>query len=291
AVSLVTEARGNGTLARLAPCASPTTQGATCATSFIQAFGKNAYRRPLTADESSAMLLVYQTGATSPGSYDDGIDLVVRALLQSAGFLYITELGAPAATPSADDASVALTAGEVATSLAYLVTAGPPDQALLDAAAAGTLDTADGREQQARRLIATAAARTRLTRLIREWLGIDTFNNVGKDATAYPAFAGVKTSMDNESAGFINEVLTNSTGTVGELLGADWSIVDAPLASVYGVTSAGAAKRTTLAGRRGILNQGAFLSVYAHASESAPVLRGVSVIRRVACLPLQSPAE
>jgi hypothetical protein len=38
-----------------------------------------------------------------------------------------------------------------------------------------------------------------------------------------------------------------------------------------------------------LLNQGAFLSVYAHASESAPVFRGVAVLDRLACLPPESP--
>jgi len=42
--------------------------------------------------------------------------------------------------------------------------------------------------------------------------------------------------------------------------------------------------------RRGILNQGAFLSVYAHASETGPVLRGVAVERRLACVLVPSPA-
>jgi hypothetical protein len=170
--------------------------------------------------------------------------------------------------------------------------AGPPDQPLRDAATAGQLATADGREQQARRLLALPAGRQRLVRIVREWFGIDGIANIAKDTTVYPAFAGVRASMDAESAGFINEVISNGTGTVAELLGADWTIADGPLAALYGVTSAGPG-RTSLAtvGRRGLLNQGAFLSVYAHASETAPVLRGVALTRRVACLPLKSPTE
>jgi hypothetical protein len=73
-------------------------------------------------------------------------------------------------------------------------------------------------------------------------------------------------------------------------LTADWSIVDAPLASVYGVTSAGAG-RTMLTGgkRRGILNQGAFLSVFANTNSSHPVFRGVAIMRRIACLDVPDP--
>jgi len=135
-------------------------------------------------------------------------------------------------------------------------------------------------------------------RLVREWLGIDGIGDIAKDSTVYPSFAAVRDSMDAESVDFVTEVLRNGNGTVGELIGADWSIVDARLAALYGVTSAGvgaggAKLRTEVAsvGRRGILNQGAFLSVFAHASESAPVLRGVAVLRRVACVDVPSPTS
>ena len=84
-------------------------------------------------------------------------------------------------------------------------------------------------------------------------------------------------------------MVQRSTGTVGELLSANWSIVDSTLAPIYGVTSAGATAHTILPKRLGILNQAAFLSVFAHAQETAPVLRGVAVMRRVACMKLPDP--
>jgi hypothetical protein len=286
AQALVAEARKNGKLAALAPCANPTAGGEACARTFVQSFGARAYRRALDDAEVSGLLTAYHVAADKT-TYDDGVDLIVRALLQSAGFLYVTELGQ---TPA--NGTVTLTADELAATLSYVVSASPPDQALLDAAAAGALATADGREQQARRLVATAHGRDRIVRVVREWLGIDAIANIAKDTTVYPGFAAVKSSMEAESVGFITEVLTRSTGTVGELFGADWTIADAPLAAMYGVTSAGSGHTSlTAVGRRGILNQGAFLAIYAHASESAPVLRGVAVMRRIACLALGSPTD
>jgi hypothetical protein len=95
AQALVTEARGNGKLAGLAPCSNPTAQGATCAGSFIASFGAQAYRRPVADGEAANLMTVYQAAVTGdPGSspYDDGIDLITRTILQSPGFLYITEL-------------------------------------------------------------------------------------------------------------------------------------------------------------------------------------------------------
>jgi Protein of unknown function (DUF1592)/Protein of unknown function (DUF1588) len=230
--------------------------------------------------EIDALLKVYAVGAKD-AAYADGIELVVRAVLQSAGLLYLTQLG-----DGAGEDAVALTSHELASSIAYLVTGGPPDSALLAAAAAGALVTPEGREAEVRRLLETTESRARMVRFVREWLGVDRIAETSKDTNVYPEFDGVKASMEIETDRFVVEVLTGSTGTVGELLGADWSVVDAPLAAFYGASGQG---RVTLPDRRGILNQGAFLAVHAHATESAPVVRGVTVLRRVACVDIASP--
>ena len=130
AETLAAQARPN--FAQLAPCdggADPES----CAQAFIDSFGAKAYRRPLESDEALGLLDVYRVGAEG-ASYEDGIELVIRALLQSAGFLYLTELGNGA--PDANGV-VTLTPHELASSLSYLITAGPPDQPLLDAALSG----------------------------------------------------------------------------------------------------------------------------------------------------------
>jgi len=285
AQALVTEARGNGKLSALSPCANPTSGGEACARTFVQSFGAKAYRRPLSSDEIAGLVSVYHVGADGY-TYADGIDLLTRVLLQSAGFLYVTELGDPGvASP------FTLTGNEIATALAYLVTSGPPDDALLAKATAGMLATPDGRESEARRLLATPAGHARLVRVVREWLGVEDVAHREKASSVYPDFASVAQSMENESRAFVDEVLNNSTGTLTELLTADWTIVDPPLAAVYGVTAAGTGQRTSLAGvpRRGILNQGAFLSVFATNNGSHPVFRGVAIMRRIACLPVQDP--
>jgi len=291
ALALVTEARANGKLAALSPCASPSgAAGEACAKTFAQSFGAKAYRRPLTADEiaglvSSSATSVYHVGADGY-TYADGIDLLTRVILQSAGFLYLTELGDAAAA-----STVTLNANEIAASLSYLLTSGPPDDTLVGNASSGLLATADGREAEARRLIASPAGRARFVRVVREWLGIENVAHREKASSVYPEFASVATSMEDESRAFIDEVLNNSTGTLAELLTADWTIVDGPLAAIYGVTSAGAGKRTSLSTvkRRGILNQGAFLSVFANNNSSHPVFRGVAIMRRIACISLRDP--
>jgi hypothetical protein len=256
-----------------------------CAKAFIESFGARAYRRALGSEETAGLLKAYHLGADGY-TYADGIDLVVRVLLQSPGLLYTTELGADGA-----GAGFTMTPDEIATSLSYLLTAEPPDAPLLAAAASGSLTTAEGRAAEARRLLATSTGHERFVRVVREWLGIDDVARREKSQSVYPEFASVALAMEQESRAFIEEVLNNSTGTLSELLSADWTIADAPLAAVYGVPASSNGKRTSLSGvkRRGILNQGAFLSVFANNSGSHPVFRGVAILRRVACIELPDP--
>ncbi|HVY31193.1 MAG TPA: DUF1592 domain-containing protein [Polyangiaceae bacterium] len=288
AQALVAEASTNGKLHELSPCADESgAAGEACAKAFMQSVGAKAYRRSLTDAEIAVLLKAYHVGADGY-SYAEGIAQVLRVLLQLPGFLYTTEIGEPGA-----GTSFVMTSDEIATELSYLLTSGPPDDALLQVAAAGSLATPEARESEARRLLATPLGHERFVRVVREWLGIDDVARREKSQNVYPEFAGLSQSMEKESRAFIEEVLYNGNGTLTDLLTADWTVADAPLAAFYGATSAGDGQRTSLAGlnRRGILNQAAFLSVFASNNGSHPVFRGVAIMRRIACLPIPDPGS
>ena len=115
--------------------------------------------------------------------------------------------------------------------------------------------------------------------------------------------------MTAESISFIDEVLSNGSGTLQELLGADWTYHRRDLRRhrradrrlLHRLLRARRRSGPTFRRNRadgaaggtrvGILNQGAFLSRFATATGSHPVRRGVAVMRRVACLDLPDPAE
>ncbi|HYP88631.1 MAG TPA: DUF1592 domain-containing protein [Polyangiaceae bacterium] len=276
-------------IAERASCTSGLTDQ--CADAFIRSFGERAYRRPLGGDEVAQLMTVFHT-AVDGGSYDEGIELVVRAMLQSAGFLYLTEIG------DAPGATVKLTPYELAASISYLVRGGPPSAALLDAAKAGTLDTAEGRAGLVADakigLFAGAEASARVSRVVREWLGTDRVSEIAKDTTVYPDFAGVKADIAAETTEFLNTLVRqDGQGSLRELLGANWTMASSRLANLYGVTGPkdDAFQQVSTPNRLGILNQGAFLSVFAHAHETAPVLRGVAVMRRIACMYVGDPVN
>jgi hypothetical protein len=278
-----------GKIDQLAPCPNAAQGGDACATDFVSRFATRAYRRPASARETDALLALYRAGAEG-ASYADGIALVVQAVLMSPGFLYLSELG---------DTAARLTDHEIASQLSYLFVGAPPDDALLQAAAAGQLQSAAMRQEHARRLVGDPRASAQITRMVEEWLGIDRIADTAKDSNVYPEFAGLRDAMQHEADAFIAEALWKRGGTVMDLLTADWTPADDSLARMYlnMQQGGGAIARTdgmvSLASvrRRGILGQGAFLSVYAHAHETAPVLRGVAVLRRLLCLNIPAPSS
>jgi hypothetical protein len=290
AEALAAEAKQNGTLGRLAPCAN-TSQATECARKFVTTFGAKVYRRELVNEEVTALLGLYTVGADG-ATYEDGIAHTLRGLLQSAGFLYLTELGS--GTPAADG-SIALTAHEIAASLSFFLTSAPPDEQLLKKASEGGLADPAVREAEARRLLANdPLAQDSAVRVVREWLGIDRIVSSSKDSLVYPQFDAQKPKIVAESTDFVRTVAFKSTGNLSELLGAPWTVESGPISGqlpLYEVGSNGPLGGTKQVDRIGILNQAAFLSVYANAHESHPVLRGVALSRRVACLDVPAPTS
>jgi hypothetical protein len=276
--------------AERAPCLSPSVDP--CAESFIRGFGEKAYRRPLADDEVTQLMAVFRA-AFDGGSYEEGIELVARAMLQSASFMYHTQSGEGAG------ASVKLNPYELASSISYLVQGGPPSALLLDRAKSGQLDTPEGRtallaDKQVALFDGPMAA-GRVTRVLREWLGIDKIADIAKDSNFYPEFEGARGAMADETLAFVYALVSqDGQGSLRQLLAADWTMANHALGPVYGANKVplGATfERLSTPDRLGILNQGAFLSVFAHAQEAAPVLRGVAVMRRVACMALADPSK
>ena len=97
----------------------------------MQAFAAQAYRRPITADELSDLMTVFQDGATA--SYNAGIELVMKAILASPSFLFRTELGPPTLTADANGnyPDTTLTPYEIASQLSFTLLGTLPDGPLL----------------------------------------------------------------------------------------------------------------------------------------------------------------
>ncbi|HEY0708256.1 MAG TPA: DUF1592 domain-containing protein [Polyangia bacterium] len=271
---------------RLAACAG----NAGCDRTFINSFGRKAFRRPLTNEEVERYAKLFDTTVTG-SSFDKGMELVIRAMLSSPNFLYRSELG-----EKAPDGTFKLTGYEVATAVSYLLWGTTPDDMLLDAAKAGTLDTPQGLETQAKRLIADKRSRPAIASFYRQWLGTDGLLFTNKDTTIYPTFTdAVRKSMLEEQDAFVNSVIFEGTGKMPELFTAKYIFANQALAQFYGMPGGGGPTMTKMTvpatnpTRGGLLTLGAVVGMHAHSNESSPVRRGLFVRSRLLCQTLPPP--
>ncbi len=293
AEALAAWAASAGKLAQFASCAATTTAPAsTCATSFIQAFGKVAFRTTLATGD--ARLASYSKLFMAGSSNSDGAQAVISAMLQSPYFIYRLELGKQSGS------SFALTAYEVASELSYTLTGTTPDSTLLTAADsvnAGSMSMSAMIDAQATRLVASGAASnsTAVMGFMNGWLGLPRLFTTAKDATVYAMSATTQNEMQTESQDLIMEAF-NGSGTFGSVLTADHSFLNADLASFYGISASGLSttfKSVKYAGLTtrdpGLLATGTILNGYARPNTDSPTQRGHLVRSRMLCQDISPP--
>lgn len=260
---------------------------AVCAATFIAQFGRRAFRRPLTSDEQADFEALF---AAAEGTFAERIALVVETALQFPDFLYLVELG----VAESGDEIAALTDYELATRLSFFLWSTIPDDALLDAAAAGALKSEEGLREQAQRLLDSPRARDSIASFHAQWLGIDELPETDKSSAYFPDFdPELATAMLHETQDFADYVLRHDDGRLHTLLTASYTIaaprllelygVDAPQADADGVTQLPASERA------GLLTHASVLSAHAHADQASIVRRGVLVRRNLLCQQLPPP--
>ncbi len=271
-------------LETLVPCAR--SHADTCSAELVEVLGRRARRRPLDWAERAGLLGAFAAGAQG-GGFAGGAEAVLTALLESPSLLYLSELG----SGGAPGTIVTLTHYEIASLLSYTVRGGPPDDALLQAAAAGTLLLPDVREEHARRLLALSDTRQHFRRFVLEWLEVDGLPRTAKSEELFPDYGDTRDRMLDETTAFADEVMVYAGGSVRALLDARFASVDPSMARFYGLKTWGA--RASLAGTRraGVLQQASFLAAHAHEDVTSPVKRGDFVLRRLLCTRIPRPSE
>jgi hypothetical protein len=262
---------------------------ADCAKDFIATFGRRAFRRPLSAEEQASYYALY-TDQRARADHSTSIRHLVETMLQSPHLLYRTELGAADA-----GALRVLTPHEIATQLAYFLTATTPDEALLAAADTNGLTTVAQIEQQARRLLALPQARPSLQRFVQGFVGVLGLDTVTKNQELYPLYTGsARLAAQAETARFIDTILWEGDGTYASLLTSPLAFVNTTLAPLYGAPDPGQGDTLVQvtanpAERQGLLTQISVLAAHSKPSESDPIKRGKFVRVDLLCQDLPSP--
>jgi len=264
-----------------------------CASAFIADFGRRAFRRPLEASEQDAFMRAFAGGAglyEQGDEFQQGVALVVETALQSPSFLYRTEMSAP----PPGETQVALTGYEIASRLSFMFWNSTPDRELLAAAEAGELDSSEGIETHARRLLADPRAADPVRDFHAQWLATEKYASVTKDPELFPSFgADTIAAMEVETEEFFRRMILEENATYADLMTSPVTWITPELAEVYGIEEnlQDGLNRVELdpARRAGFLTQSGFLASHAYFASTSPIHRGVGVQRQVLCAVIPDP--
>ena len=267
-------------------CSGPAPSG-DCVDGFIRRLGTSLYRRPLTADETTAYQTLYDATAMRGGPAD-GVRLVVTAMLQSPHFLYRIEIGTPTDEPDVFE----LTQLELASRLSFFLWKSGPDDALMAAAQAGELATPEQIAAQAARMLDDPRADLAISRFHAEWLGVAELETLSIDGTEYPEFEALRLDMIAETERFALSVFRDGDARLQTLLTSNESFVSPELAAFYGFTGTVPPDgRVELdpTQRAGILTHAGFLTAHTSDPKTAAVHIGRAVREHFLCQTLPNP--
>ena len=251
----------------------------TCLEAFVRAFGRRAFRRPLTDEEVTAYLGL-SAFAVEANDFNVGVELVLRAILQDPSFLYRVETGT--AVPGKNGLYV-LDDYQVGARLSYFLWGSTPSDRLLDMAAAGALSTEAGRRAAATELLADPRGVERIKQFHAFWLAYDQL----------PVAADMATAMRAETDALVGRVVFERRGDYFDLFNATETFVNDALATHYGLTPPGSTTGAWVpygaSPRRGILSHGTLMAAGAKFDDTSPTLRGVFVRNRLLCQTIAPP--
>jgi hypothetical protein len=280
-------------LANLVPADAPADLAGR-ARAFVSSFGLRAFRRPLSEEEITKHLALFNQGPTLyPGAdaFVAGANIVIQAMLQSPHFLYRTELS----TAAAGATTVKLNDYEVASKLSYAITNTMPDPELFAAAAAGQLQDPAGVASHAQRLIDGPGGTVGLNNFQMQVFRLGTYDGITRDPAIFPDFTtNTPAAMKREVLEFLDWIFREGKG-VRDFYTSPVGFVTAPLAPLYGLSGTFAADVSTKVDldptlRSGILTQPGFLSSYISGEDPDIIHRGVFIATRVLCVELPPPS-
>lgn len=273
-------------------CTPTGTTDATCTRSFLQKFGRKAWRRPLTSEELDKWVAIATDAQTKLTSFYEGLEIATTGLLVSPNFLYRVEIG----RPDPDHKGwLKYTDYEMATRLSFFLTNSTPNDALLDAAERGELSSAEGVRAAATRLMGEASAKRALDGFFEELLQLPKLETLARDPALFPAMSPtLASSMRGETLALFEDVVWNRDSDARELFDSNTTFVNAELAKLYGLTAPSGTgfQKVTLPAdgiRFGILGQASFLAVNSHVKRSSPTYRGKAIRERFLCESMPAP--
>jgi len=262
-------------------------------------FLRRAFRRPVEPGELDRHVALVTAELAAGRSWEAAVHWAMQAALVSPKFLFRLE---PDESPAASGVQP-LDSFALASRLSYFLWSSMPDDELLALAESGRL--AADLAGQVRRMIADPRSAALVDGFAMQWLQLRRLDFISPDGARFPSFNNaLRAAMLRETKLFV-EAIIREDRSVLELLDADFTFVNGPLAEHYGLERAYAAaappvptgdmafaklvadgadfRRIALADRNrgGILSQASILTATSNPSRTSPVKRGRWVLEQI----------
>jgi hypothetical protein len=252
------------------------------AATIVAHLAPKLFRRPVEAATIAKYRALFEK-FTQTMTPDEALRGMLAAMMVSPRFLYHEE------PPERLDAHA------IASRMSFFLWRSTPDDALLAAAADGSLLDPAKRRAQAQRMMADARAERFLKDFTGQWLRVREVGVMRADATLYPEYdLELEAAMRGETEHFITEMFERDL-PLRQLIDSDWTMLNERLAKHYGIADVHGPdfRRVSLdktkTVRGGLLTQASIHAVTSNGSTTSPVARGVWVLEKFLGTPAPPP--
>jgi cytochrome c551/c552 len=258
-----------------------------CAEKIIAALARRAYRRPVNGADTAPLMKLYAMGARDGGGFESGIELALRSILVSPGFLFRVERdvkGQPLHRVS--DL-------ELASRLSFFLWSSLPDDELLDLAAGEKLREPAVLEAQVKRMLADGKSKALVENFAGQWLHLRNLDEMRPDPERFKDFdESLREAFRRETELFFQAIVKEDR-SVRDFLSAGYTFVNERLAKHYGISGVSGAHfrrvEVDASQRGGVLSQGSVLTVSSYPTRTSPVLRGKWIMENLLGTPPPPP--
>ncbi len=249
---------------------------------IARSLARDAYRRPPSEAELDILVQVFDLGRDNELDYPAALGLMLKAILVSPQFLFIT----PAGEADWEERIVPLDDYQLASRLSYLLWLAPPDVELSALADQGMLHEREILRAQVRRLLMDPRSRALFDGFGAQWLGLSKLESQTFDPDLFPQMTPeMRSAMMEEARLFFGSIVRENRSVV-RFIDSDYTFLNGPLAKLYGLEKSvkGPEMRKvklTDPNRGGILGMPGTLATTSLPNRTSPVRRGLWVLEQV----------
>lgn len=248
----------------------------TYAREILTSFMTRAWRRTPTNGEVDRKLQLFRRLRPNSTDFQEAIIEVLATTLASPKFLYVLpgEQKAEHTKPKHQ-----LSQNELATRLSLFLWCSLPDETLLELAAAGRLNDKEVLQQQVDRMLADPKAARFAEHFVGQWLQMQPLEYLRPTRGDDGLDEALLESIKQEPIALFADMLRNDASVL-DFIDADYTVVNARLASHYGIAGVQGNEFRRVPSppglkRGGLLTQAGLLTMNSDGEDSHPVKRGV----------------